>query len=118
MLTTSEGELRAALAVEGAEERERRTAAELGGLDHETRERVELRGRARCGKFLLAALQGRQLTGAELEYRTACGILEAGHIPFDLGLPVPHNFSLDFMEPLRYCGQRGGSESGRAQPAG
>ena len=35
-----------------------------------------------------------------------------------LALPVPHNFSLDFMKPLRYCSQRGGSESGWAQPAG
>ena len=35
-----------------------------------------------------------------------------------LALPVPHNFSLDFMKPLRYCSQRGGAESGRAQPAG
>ena len=35
-----------------------------------------------------------------------------------LALPVPHNFSLDFMKPLRYCSQRGGAESGWAQPAG
>ena len=35
-----------------------------------------------------------------------------------LGLPVPHNFSLDFMKLLRYCSRRGGTESGRAQPAG
>ena len=36
----------------------------------------------------------------------------------NLALPVPHNFSLDFMKPLRYCSQRGGAESGWAQPAG
>ena len=35
-----------------------------------------------------------------------------------LALPVPHNFSLDFMKPLRYGGEHGDSESGRAQPAG
>ena len=35
-----------------------------------------------------------------------------------LALPVPHNSSLDFMKPLRYCNRRGGAESGRAQPAG
>ena len=35
-----------------------------------------------------------------------------------LALPVPHNFSLDFMKPLRYGGRHGDSESGWAQPAG
>ena len=35
-----------------------------------------------------------------------------------LALPVPHNFSLDFMKPLHYGGEHGDSESGRAQPAG
>ena len=35
-----------------------------------------------------------------------------------LALPMPHNFSLDFMKPLRYRGEHGDSESGRAQPAG
>ena len=29
-----------------------------------------------------------------------------------LALPVPHNFLLDFMRPLRYGGQHGDSESG------
>ena len=37
---------------------------------------------------------------------------------FGLALPVPHNFSLDFMKPLRYGGRHGDSESGWAQPAG
>ena len=35
-----------------------------------------------------------------------------------LALPMPHNFSLDFMKPLRYGGEHGDSESGWAQPAG
>ena len=38
--------------------------------------------------------------------------------PTRLALPMPHNFSLDFMKPLRYGGEHGDSESGRAQPAG
>ena len=39
-------------------------------------------------------------------------------IDSQLALPVPHNFSLDFMKPLHYGGEHGDSESGRAQPAG
>ena len=36
----------------------------------------------------------------------------------ELGLPIPHNCSLDFMKPLRYRGHHGDSKSGRAPPAG
>ena len=35
-----------------------------------------------------------------------------------LALPLPQNFSLNFMKPLRYRGEHGDSESGWAQPAG
>ena len=35
-----------------------------------------------------------------------------------LALPVPHNFSLDFMQPLRYGGRHGDSESGLAYSTG
>ncbi len=35
-----------------------------------------------------------------------------------LALPVPHNFSLDFMQPLRYGGRHGDSESGLTYSTG
>ena len=52
---------------------------------------------------------------SRLASRAASGCGRRGRM---LAQPVPHNFSLNFMKPLRYCGRRGGSESGRAQPAG
>ena len=36
---------------------------------------------------------------------------------FGLVLPVPHMYSLNFIEPLRYRARHGGSESGRASLA-
>ena len=50
-------------------------------VDPEVRERVELRGRASFGRYLHAMLTGQQSSGAEAEYRAACGV--AG-IPIDL----------------------------------
>ena len=38
--------------------------------------------------------------------------------PRALGLPLPRNFSLDFMKPPRYGGGHGDSETGWTQPAG
>ena len=74
-----EVEYRAALAVE--------TPVEVDGnglpTDPETRERLELRGRARLGGFLAAALQGRLPAGAEHEFAAALGA-QAGHVPMDL----------------------------------
>lgn len=52
-------------------------------LDTETRERLELRGRANLGAFLTAALGGRVVNGAEAEYAAAFKA-PSGHIPIDL----------------------------------
>ena len=73
-----EPELRAALAAEGDA-----TETTTAPVDAEQRERIELRGRARVGAFLLAALQGRVPSGAEAEYAAAHNA-PAGHIPIDL----------------------------------
>ena len=80
-----EPELRAALVAEPDVERQAREAALAGGgaVDAETRERLELRGRATFGGFLAAALAGRIASGAESEYAAAFGA-RPGHVPMDL----------------------------------
>ena len=68
--------LQAALVVEDAERQvAEREAAELGSLagDPEQRERLELRGRARFGRFLASAISGRAVDGVEAEYRSSMG---------------------------------------------
>ena len=77
-LTGLEPELRAALAAEGPAVETR-----TDNLDSEARERLELRSKASLGAFVVAALQGRMPSGAEQEYREACGA-QPGHIPLDL----------------------------------
>ena len=75
-----EPELRAAIAAEPD------PAVETTGadnLDAEARERLELRGRASLGGFLLAAIQGRMVSGAEAEYSAAFNA-RPGHVPIDL----------------------------------
>ena len=57
--------------------------------DSETRERRELRGKARVSDFVTAALTGRPVTGASGEYADAEGL--SGRMPLDL---------LDSMEPV------------------
>ena len=74
-----EAKLRAALTAEAAES-ETTTAP----ADGEARERVELRGRARLGRFLEAAIEGRAVDGAEQEYAAAMGCRAAGQVPLDL----------------------------------
>ena len=89
-MATAETEYRAALSAEGDTERETREAAQAAGVDPETREKLELRGRSSVGAFLLAALQGRVPSGAEAEYAAAHNA-PAGEIPMDLwesGRPV------------------------------
>ena len=71
-----EPELRAAKVVEGTDE------VTLTKEDAETRERLELRGKARLGRFMSSRLSGRVLDGAEAEYRAAIG--GGDGIPFDL----------------------------------
>lgn len=78
----TERQLRAArVAVEAEDEKTKtETRAEP---DAEHRARVELRGRSRLGSYIAAALQGRQVVGAEAEFSAASGV-PAGHIPLDL----------------------------------
>ena len=82
-VSAKEPELRAAIAAEPDAERLAREAAAAGGaVDSETRERLELRGRATLGGFLQAALQGRLPGGVEAEYAAACKVTDG--IPLDL----------------------------------
>ena len=50
-------------------------------VDPEARERLELRGRASFGRYLVAALTSQQIGGAEAEYQAACKV---PGIPLDL----------------------------------
>ena len=70
-----ENRRRAAIIAEGEVE-----TRETATVDAEHRERIELRGRARLGSYLLAAMQGRLPAGAEAEYASACGV--------DSGIPL------------------------------
>ena len=58
-------------------------------IDAEHRERLDLRGRARVTNFVVAALRGRQVDGAEHEFSDAC---EArGDIPLEMFEPDPRH---------------------------
>ena len=66
---------------------EQRRAEAGNGLDAEQRERVELRSKAKLSNFLLAAAQGRMVSGAEHELQAAAGV---SAIPIELwDVPVP-----------------------------
>ena len=78
-----ETQYRSALIAEGETERR---ALETEP-DAEMRERLELRGRASLGRYLAAALRGRQPDGAELELREAAGIGDG--IPLELWDTAP-----------------------------
>ena len=81
---TVETQLRAALVAEAAETAAQGAQDGAGAVpDAETRERVDLRSRARLGRFLGAAFGGRVVDGAEAEYAAACDVA-AGGIPLDL----------------------------------
>ena len=57
--------------------------------DAEMRERIELRSQASLTNYFLAAMQGRQVSGAEAELREAAGIRD-GMIPLELwDVPAP-----------------------------
>ena len=76
-----EVEFRAAVANDSDAERELRERYDgVEPMTPELRERETLRERATVGGFLLAALQGREPAGAELEYRQAAGVAD--------GIPV------------------------------
>ena len=57
-------------------------------VDPETRERLELRSKARLNDFLRARIRGQFATGATGEYAEAVGITD-GSIPLDLFQPSP-----------------------------
>ena len=80
-----EPEMRAAIAAE-PDPQVRTTATE--NVDAETRERLELRGRARIGNFFHAALRGRVLDGVEAEYCAAAlgSTLRGGYVDVPLDL--------------------------------
>lgn len=54
-----------------------------GKTDGESRERLELRDKSLVGEFQSAALGGRSVVGAELEYSQAMGC-PAGHMPLTI----------------------------------
>ena len=56
-------------------------------IDTEERERLELRGKARLTNYVVAAIRGRQVDGAEAEFSDACEV--RGDIPIDLFQPDP-----------------------------
>ena len=63
------------------ESEEDRAAKDKGG-DTEQRERIELRSKASLGKFLFAALSGKQVDGPEAELRSAAGLSDG--VPLEL----------------------------------
>ena len=82
-----------------------------GKTDGESRERLELRDKSLVGEFQSAALGGRSVVGAELEYSQAMGC-PAGHMPLTIagtgsganttadGLTLPGADLDDMGEPL------------------
>ena len=77
-----ERQLRAAQVAIEAEETEQRTTTQTTEPDAERRERIELRGRASLTSYLLARIEGRQVTGAEAELSAAAEV--GGGIPLEL----------------------------------
>ena len=75
----TETQLRAALLSEGEAE----TRALTSAPDAELRERRELRGRARVSNYLLSAMKGTRVDGAEAELAAAAGA-GANYIPMEL----------------------------------
>ena len=77
-----EAELQKAFAEQRSEQKKGLT------LDTEDRERRELRERAQVSAHIAAAMQGRTLDGAELEYNQSIGLKSAGAFPLDLLSPT------------------------------
>ena len=79
--------LAALLAVEDDERKvAEREAAELGSIagSPEQRERLEIRSRTGLADFLSAAVGGREVSGAALEYASACGVSPLGRLPLEI----------------------------------
>ena len=85
-----ERQLRAATTAVENEESEQRTAAKNGEgadlLDTEDRERDELRGKPRMGRYVQAAIEMRSVDGAEGEYNAAVEI-GGNRVPLELLAP-------------------------------
>ena len=75
--------------------------------DAETRERIELRGKATIGGFLLARMQGRMPAGELAEYASACGVSDG--IPIDIfekdrPAPIEHRADAATVAPATGTG--------------
>ena len=82
-----ERQIRAATSAAETEEREAETT-KANEPDAEQRERIELRSKASLTSYLMAALSGRQVNGAEAELRSAAGITDG--IPLEIwDVPQP-----------------------------
>ena len=84
-----ERQLRAATSAVETEEAEQRAAAKAGAApegDTEDLERLELRSKARMGRYVLAAMENRAADGAEAELNDAVGI-GANRFPLELLAP-------------------------------
>ena len=89
---------------------ERRRAEAGNGIDPETRERVELRSKARLTEYLLCRAQGRLPSGAEAELQAASGVsgipLELWDVPEQRSAeqraitPAPGTVSVN-LDPIR-----------------
>ena len=79
-----ERQLRAAQRAVDDEETEQRKAGETGDTkpDAEQLERIELRSKAQLTNFVLAAISGRNVSGAEAELQAAAGI--NGGVPLEI----------------------------------
>ena len=80
--TAVNAEYREAAKSEAVEEEEARLHPRDFTTTPEIREKLDLRSRSRFGRFMGSALLGRQLNGAEVEYRDSLGITDG--IPMDI----------------------------------
>lgn len=92
-----ERQLRAAQVAVDAEEAEQRAAGAAARQpegDAEARERAELRGRVRLGRYVSAAIEQRAADGAENEYNAALGIA-GNRFPLELLAPAEMRATTD-----------------------
>ena len=109
-----ERQIRAAVIAVETDEREAETRA-ADEPDTEQRERIELRNKASLCSYLRAALEGRQVDGAEAELRAAAGVsgipLELWDVPdtreqradLPTGAPGTVGVNLDRIRPAIFA---------------